>query len=221
MIPEFLDIPIFPLPNVTFFPQTILPLHIFEQRYRAMTSSCLAGDRLLGVALLREGWQKDYFGHPVIFKTFGVGKIVDHELLNDGRYNIVVQGLHRVKLVEEHENSPFRVGRVAVLRDERIDHLRAEVTQVQKDLSEACRRLAHAIPKLRSTIQSCWSAHPHPGVIADLVASALVIDPYDRQSILEETDPLRRMKLALVQIRCILQQLSQSDAIEEEVLEEE
>ena len=95
MLPEYIDIPIFPLPNVTFFPQTILPLHVFEPRYRTMTSNCLAGDRLMGVSLLKEGWQKDYFGRPPICTTFGIGKIIDSERREDGCYNIVLEGLFR------------------------------------------------------------------------------------------------------------------------------
>ena len=70
MLPEYVDIPIFPLPNVTFFPQTVLPLHVFEPRYVEMVANCLRGDKLMGVALLREGWQKDYFGQPPIYKNF-------------------------------------------------------------------------------------------------------------------------------------------------------
>lgn len=221
MIPDYLDIPIFPLPNVTLFPRMLLPLHIFELRYREMAASCLQGDKLIGVALLREGWQRDYFGRPPIHKTFGVGKIIDHETLKDGRFNLMVEGLYRVRLVEEHESEAFRVGRASVLRDRAIDHKRLEVGGVQKELFDACRALGKVIPKFRDPIQSAWASHPHPGVTADLLASCLVVDAYDRQSILEEADPLRRMKLTLIQIKSILACVAQTKEVAEEVLEEE
>lgn len=221
MTPDFLDIPIFPLPNMTFFPHTLLPLHIFEERYRTMTADCLAGDKHMGVALLRDGWQRDYFGQPPIFKTFGVGKIVNHERLANGRYNIVIEGLYRVRLIEEHASEPYRVGRVSVLQDQAIDQMRVEVGAVQKELYSQCGKLVRMMPKLRAPIQNAWSSHPHPAAIADMLASSLIIDPYDRQSVLEETDPLRRLKLVSVQLARILHQLGQQKEVEEEVLEED
>ncbi len=221
MIPDFLDLPIFPLPNATLFPKSLLPLHIFEPRYRNMIARSLQGDRMIGIALLREGWQKDYFGRPPIHKTFGVGKIVDHERLNDGRYNIVLEGFYRVRLVEEYASEPFRVGRVAVLRDAPIDHLRSEISAIQRELSDSCRQLGRLLPSLREPLQGAWSAHPHPAVTADLLAALVAVDAYDRQSLIEELNPLRRLKLVLVQVRRILAQLEERSEVAEEVLEEE
>ena len=58
MLPR--HIPIFPLPNVVLFPNVFLPLHIFEPRYRDMVTEALGGDRLIGMVLLKPGWQADY-----------------------------------------------------------------------------------------------------------------------------------------------------------------
>jgi Lon protease-like protein len=207
MTPEYLDIPIFPLPNVTFFPKTYLPLHIFEARYREMTAGCLEGDRLMGVALLREGWQNDYFGKPSICKTFGVGKIIDHEQTSDGRYNIVLEGLFRVRLIEEFQTSNYRFGRVRVLQDPPIDTLHDEISALMKELHLLTNRIKAMTPQLRIVLQNALSSHPHPLVIANLLASTLVVDAYDRQSILEQDDPLRRLNLVLVQLRGLLFQL--------------
>ena len=137
MVPEYLDVSIFPLPNVTFFPKTMLPLHVFEPRYREMVSACLKGDRMLAVALLREGWQKDYFGRPPIHRTFGVGKVVDYEHLADGCYNIMVEGLYRVRLITEYETEPFRTGRVGVVQDGPVDHRREELRPLQQELMDS------------------------------------------------------------------------------------
>jgi uncharacterized protein len=220
MIPEYLDVPIFPLPNVTFFPQTMMPLHVFEPRYRVMTANCLAGDRLMGVALLKEGWQRDYFGRPPISRIFGVGKIVDHEELGNGCYNIMLDGLYRVRLIEEFHTDPYRTGRVQVLVDPPIDEARVLVSALIKELHMLTRRLAAGLPPLQEPIQNAWSAHPHPLVVVNLRATALVIDAYDRQSILEESDPLRRLRLMLIQVRSILQQLA-ADPLRQQVGEEE
>lgn len=220
MIPEFLDIPIFPLPNVTFFTKTFLPLHVFEPRYRAMTENCLYGDRLMGVALMREGWQRDYFGRPPICKTFGVGKIVDHESLADGCYNIVLEGSYRVRLIEEYPTSPYRTARVEVLLDPPIDDHRLTVSGLMREMHETTDRLAGMLPQARELIQTAWNAHPHPLVIANHLASSLVIDPYDRQSILEQNDPIRRLQLLRIQLANLTEQLIRH-AIHEEVIEED
>lgn len=198
-MPDFLDIPLFPLPNVILFPRTILPLHVFEPRYRALVAASLKGDRMIGMALLREGWQKDYFGRPVVFRTLGVGKIVDYEHLADGRYNVVLEGVCRARLIQEHDVRAYRVGRVAVIDDLPIDQKQAEVRAIVDDLTAECAAIGRNAKAGRGMLQSALSAHPHPGVTADLLADQLVLDPYDRQSILEENDPLRRLKLVRVQ----------------------
>jgi uncharacterized protein len=208
MTPEYLDVPIFPLPNVTFFPRTVMPLHIFEPRYREMIADCLRGDRMLGVALLRDGWQKDYFGHPPIHRTFGIGKIIDHDRLEDGRYNLHVEGLYRARLITEYPTQPYRTGRALVLQERPIDGIRNRVGATRKELFEACEELGSMMPEYAPPIQGAWASHPHPSVVVDQLAAMLVLDAYDRQSILEEIDPLRRMQLMLVQINQILRELS-------------
>jgi uncharacterized protein len=219
MLPEYLDIPIFPLPNVTFFPQTMLPLHVFEARYRKMTANCLNGDRLMGVSLLKEGWQKDYFGRPPLSKTFGVGKIIDCERLPGGRFNIMLEGLYRGRLIEEYPTEPFRAGRVRVLQDPPVDALRVQIGGLMKEARGLTGELIRLLPQARESIQNAWSAHPHPLVIVNQLASALVVDAYDRQSILEQDDPLRRLRLLLIQLKILARQLS--DQVREGIFGEE
>lgn len=219
MLPEYIDIPIFPLPNVTFFPQTFLPLHIFEPRYRRMIANCLAGDRLLGVSLLKEGWQNDYFGRPPICKTFGVGKIIESQTLEDGRYNIVLEGLYRVRLIGEYPTRHYRTARAHVLQDPPIDLLRPQVAGLMKDIRNLAARLVGLQPQARDAIQSALSAHPHPLVVTNLLAASLVVDAYDRQSILEQDDPLRRLHLIRIQLSNLVQQLA--NPVREEIIEEE
>jgi Lon protease-like protein len=91
---------LFPLPNTVFFPRVKLPLHIFEPRYRQMTADALAADGLIVVALLKPGWEETYYENPPVYETATVGQIEEHEELPDGRYNIVLAGRERVRLVE-------------------------------------------------------------------------------------------------------------------------
>ena len=101
-------IPVFPLPNVVFFPRIPLPLYIFEPRYRAMVRDTARGARLIGIALLRGDWQRDYYGRPPIFATGTVGELVHLEELPDGRFNIVLRGLREYTIVREFDRAPYR-----------------------------------------------------------------------------------------------------------------
>ena len=96
MLPPTL--PLFPLPNVVLFPGVFLPLHIFEARYRAMTEDALAGDRMIGMALLKPGFEAEYEGRPPIYPVGCMGLITHAERLPDGRFNIVLQGVERFRV---------------------------------------------------------------------------------------------------------------------------
>ena len=120
-------VPIFPLPNVVLFPKTLMPLHIFEERYRAMTREALAGDRQIAMVLLREGWETKYYENPAIHDVACLGKIETYEELEEGKYNIVLSGIHRVRLIREIQHSPYRLAEVEALLDEDCDDQSSDV----------------------------------------------------------------------------------------------
>ena len=88
-------LPVFPLPNVVFFPKTYLPLHIFEPRYRRMVADVTMGGQCIAMALLKDGWEPDYYGNPAIYPALCIGRIVSVQPLPDGCSNILLQGLER------------------------------------------------------------------------------------------------------------------------------
>ena len=94
-------LPLFPLPNVVLFPNVFLPLHIFEARYRDMVADAVASDRMIGMVLLRPGWESDYDGRPPVFPVGCSGVVTHVERLPDGRYNLVLRGLERFQILEE------------------------------------------------------------------------------------------------------------------------
>jgi len=116
------QIPIFPLPNVVFFPKIFLPLHIFEPRYRKMVEDSKLNDNLIGMALLKEGWEKQYYGDPDVHEIACVGKIQNIEKLEDGRYNILLYGLNRVKILKFVQGKPYRMAQIKYLKDIAFDH---------------------------------------------------------------------------------------------------
>src|SRR5687768_17030188 len=95
-------VPLFPLPGVVLFPRAVLPLHIFEDRYRAMTADALNADKAIAMALLKAGWEKSYYGRPAIEPVVCVGRILSHEKLADGKYNFLLQGVQRARIIREN-----------------------------------------------------------------------------------------------------------------------
>jgi Lon protease-like protein len=113
MLPSTL--PLFPLPNAVLFPGVYLPLHIFEPRYREMVRDALGDDRIIGMTLLKPGFEAEYEGRPPIYTIGCAGLITHAEPLADGRFNIVLQGLERFRVIDEDHSRPYRVARVEPL----------------------------------------------------------------------------------------------------------
>ncbi|HXL14477.1 MAG TPA: LON peptidase substrate-binding domain-containing protein [Methylomirabilota bacterium] len=110
--------PLFPLPDVVFFPKTLLPLHVYEPRYRALASEALEQDRIICTALLKPGWESDYYGSPEVYPVGCVGKIVQHQKLPDGRYNITLDGIAKVRIESSVQLTPYRLVRVSPVEDD-------------------------------------------------------------------------------------------------------
>jgi len=110
-------VPLFPLPNVVFFPNSLLPLHVFEPRYKQMLIDIVESERIIGMVLLKPGWEENYYDKPAIFNVACMGKIVSTEVQEDGKSNIVLYGLKRVKIVEIVHDVPYRLARVNILEN--------------------------------------------------------------------------------------------------------
>ncbi len=110
MLPS--TIPLFPLPNVVLFPNVCLPLHIFEPRYREMVADALDGDRIIGMVLLRPGWEGEYEGRPAIYSVGCAGLITHAERTDDGRYNLVLRGVHKFRVLDEDHSRRYRIAMI-------------------------------------------------------------------------------------------------------------
>jgi Lon protease-like protein len=108
---EFL-LPLFPLPNLVFFPNTRLPLHVFEPRYRQLVKEAMESSNRFGIVLLRAGWEDAYFEAPPIHEFGTLGTIEQAIVLDDGKMNILVRGDVRVRILEEVSTKPYRTARV-------------------------------------------------------------------------------------------------------------
>lgn len=128
------QIPVFPLPDVVFFPGTALPLHVFETRYRAMVKDALAADRTIAVALLQPGWERQYAGNPACFAVATAGTIEELATTQDGRYYFKLAGSVRVRLGEVVRDAPYRLVRAEEIPEDPVDEDDAEIRSLKLDL---------------------------------------------------------------------------------------
>jgi len=117
---EFL-LPLFPLPNLVFFPNTRLPLHIFEPRYLALMKDAIASHNRFGIVLLRPGWEETYFGAPPVHDIGTLGTIEQAVTLGDGKMNILLRGDVRFRIVGEDTDTPYRTARVVAQPQQKAD----------------------------------------------------------------------------------------------------
>lgn len=185
---------IFPLPTAVLLPGAVLPLHIFEPRYRKMVSDALEGDRVIAMTMLESGWESDYHGRPRVKRICGVGRILEEERLPDGRFNIQLVGLARAEVLEElPPDEPYRIVRA---------RFPAEVPPGDPALSETLRHalvsLCAALPgEASQALARAAGALKDPGELADICCAALAQDAPMRQQVLEELSVQVRLKLAL------------------------
>jgi Lon protease-like protein len=184
-------VPLFPLPNVVLLPRAVLPLHVFEERYKGMTADALRGERLVAMALLRPGWERDYYQAPAIEPVVCVGSILTHERLPDGRYNFLLQGVGRARVVRELRQRPYRVAELEAI---------VETPALEIDLAEHRRHLEAVFndgPLARTAAGAQFAkvlASEIPtSDVADLLAFNLLDDLALKQALLADGDVARRV----------------------------
>jgi len=174
-------IPVFPLPNVVFFPKTYIPLHIFEPRYRQMVVDAQQGDGIIGMALLKEGWEAHYHGNPPIYPVGCAGRLVTVESLEDGRFNILLYGIGRFLVTREHFDRPYRQAQVEPLPQKRSGVL-------------APRELAHLLDLVKnlgkqveqgSMLEALMEAGLEDETLIQTLSFTLPFTPLEKQFLLE------------------------------------
>ena len=183
---EFL-LPLFPLPNIVFFPHTRLPLHVFEPRYRQMVQDVLEADQRFGIVLLRPGWEPDYFGAPPVFGCGTVGTVEQAVPLEDGRFNIVVRGDVRFKILDEVSRAPYRTARVVA--EPEVERDTTQAYAQREWLADLSRQYLQYLPD--------QTAVPEIETVSlDALANALImslnLDVEEKQKLLEMSDVIAR-----------------------------
>lgn len=195
-LPE--TVPVMPLTGVLLFPNALLPLHIFEPRFREMLDRALHDDRMLCVALVRPGrsqWETSDDFHEV--STVGLIRACVGR--HDGTSDLILQGIRRVKFDNFEQEKPFPIARIKPLKTHttltvETDALAAKVLEYYQQLKKTGRELPEKIDHYLNEMSD-------PEMLADLIASTFIGDPSRRQKLLEELDLNQRLRLLIQYLR--------------------
>lgn len=199
---------LFPLPNVVLFPRAILPLHIFEERYKQMVADALADDGKIAMALLEPGWVREYYNQPRIAPVICVGRIISYEQLPDGKYNLLLQGLTRATIEKEVAGKPYRRARVLPIAETPVAEIdlscerwRLNELFLQADLGEIGKHYAELVASGLKTPD-----------VADLLAFHLFEKTEFKQSLLAEADVAVRVRRIVDHLQSVIPMIRQSAA---------
>ena len=187
-------ISLFPLPNSVFYPGTVLPLHIFEERYRAMVGDAIESGQWIGMVLLKPGFEENYAGSPEIYPVGCAGSLDHWNRHDDGKYDIVLRGQNRFRIVREVGNTLYRQAEVELLNnvnDQAVD----PSDDLYKQLIGKFHAFTSQLPldnaqKVEMDLQDCKTLSE----AVDRVAYFFDQPLNDRQHFLEELDVMKRFQ---------------------------
>jgi hypothetical protein len=188
-------VPVFPLPGVVLFPGVPLPLHVFELRYRAMVREALAGERVIALALLLPGWERDYHGSPEFHPLGCLARIDEVAWLPDDCYHLRLLGLARARLGRAVREFPFRAVRTQVIPQEPFAEDDPLVQLERRALIEAgvrCARLAEAAGESRGPVDEALGFE----ALVNTLCMGLPVGPGERLELLAMDSVLERGRRA-------------------------
>ncbi len=198
-------VPLFPLPNLVFFPHAVQPLHIFEPRYCDMLHDALAGEGLIAMVLLEPGWEHQYQSRPDIAQAACIGKIISHSPTDEKRHNILLAGVKRARIIRELEpRRAYREAEVEVLEDV----YPADEAQQRPELAQRLQTLFRQfVPQglvVQESFQQLMDKQLPLGVLTDTIAYALQLPVAIKQQLLAEANVDIRCRLLS---RCLEQKI--------------
>jgi hypothetical protein len=191
---ELVGLPIFPLPQVQMFPGALLPLHVFEPRYRALVRDVARAGRRIAMPELVPGYEADYEGRPPVRAICGVGELIAHEPMPDGRSNILLRGVGRVRIASElPPDQPYRLVRAVPLAD--LSAREFDDQGAREALLALVDRLSLGLPTGGETLRQLAREPRTAGALTDVLAATVVAGSTDRQQLLECVEVERRVDL--------------------------
>jgi hypothetical protein len=187
---------VFPLPGLVLFPHAVLPLHIFELRYRTMVRDTLSSGRMLATALLKPGWEPDYHGSPEFYPIGCLARVDEVEWLPNDCYNLQVIGLSRVRFSRVEREYPYRAARIEVLPQAPYDEDDPLIQMEKGSLLETLRRMHDALSPEAAGEAPSWTAAMRFEALVNAMCMFVEAAPLDRLALLELDSVIERSRRA-------------------------
>ena len=189
---------LFPLPNLVLFPHVMQPLHVFEPRYCDLLEAAVAGDRLIAMATLAPGWEKEYEGRPAVFPVACLSRVSVYRRLAKGGYNVLLVGLRRVRLVRELPPArSYREAEAELCEDCYPGDEAGARAEVQRRLRHAFLRILPDVPQAHDQLEQLLGSDIPLGVLTDIISYMMDIDLRQKEALLAETSVLHRARRLL------------------------
>ena len=205
-----MEIPLFPLPNLVLFPRVLVPLHIFEERYKLMINSCIEHDEVFGIVLLRSGAETE--SEDTIHRVGVTARIVQVERLENGRLNILNEGEDRFRIRRLTTQEPFWKGLVDFFED---NESHPSIEAIQEEVSELYRKVAELGAKIDSSEETETALPESPTDLSYMISYILDMDPEAKQKLLEMTSAAERLRSLVPHLNESIQKLQQQLALKE------
>ncbi len=197
-------LPLFPLSSVVFFPNTLLPLHIFEPRYKKMVHTALNNEKIIGMALLKPGWEGDYYRNPEVYDVIGMGRIVSSEELDDGKINIVLYGLKRARIIEIVEELPYRQAHISIMENQYDTNNESFRSIIEEHINKWNLYLDEKQKAHRINVNTKLPLEN----LTDALGSLIFPNVFDKQILLEETNVQKRAEIIINDLQSRLDMIS-------------
>jgi len=204
-----MEIPLFPLPNLVLFPHIVVPLHIFEERYKLMINGCIDSDEVFGLVLLRAGAEDE--SEETIHRVGVTARIVEVERLDEGRMNILCEGERRFRIYRFMHQEPFWKGAVDFVEDDERNATEALYEQV----AEIYRSVVNLSAKLSGSQEAELVLPDSATDLSYMVSYVLDIDSEEKQKLLEMDSTAERLRMLLAHLTDALRKLEQQRAEKE------
>ena len=198
-----MDIALFPLPNLVLFPNIVVPLHIFEDRYKSMINACIDNDAAFGLVLLRSGASEE--SEETIHRVGVSARVVEVERLAEGRMNILCEGESRFRIYRFTQQTPFWKATVNLFDDDQVRPTESLYEQV----AELYRAVASLSAKLSGSQPADLALPDSATDLSYMVSYVLDIDSEDKQKLLEMTSTAERLRMLVAHLTDTLKKLEQ------------
>ncbi len=197
-----MEIPLFPLPNLVLFPNIVVPLHIFEERYKSMINTCVERDETFGLVLLGSEEESE----DTIHRVGVAARIVQVERLEDGKMNILSQGENRFRILRFTQQTPYWKGSVDYFED---DEAHQPSLSLYEHVSELYRNIYKLGAELSGSQESELVLPESPVALSYMVSYVLDIDSEEKQKLLEMTSTAERLNVLVGHLNQTIQKVEQ------------